>query len=327
MKINVDTGVIMQKISFLLLGTSLSFLPQTLNAQCVSPIQDCYALGYTQTSCPNGKGVKCPFGNGWYCGGTAAQDCIKLGYNKDCTGAGESGSGQTCNGKYQSCTCDSTYKYTCSGTGYAGGSGSACGGKYTSCSCTSPYTWTSDTCSCPTKYKYTCTGTGYSGGSGAACNGKYTKCKCSSDYEWKNGICIKNPCLNTSDGAYNEVYCCNNSVVGVKTENMNFYIATKDLGTMTGTDAYSACSNYSFCNNIKGILPSSSELVSIYNNKSLINNLLSTHGGTKITESSYWSSTPFENSYLFVNMNTGQTTGYRGDNPPSLYTRPILASW
>ena len=115
-KINVDTGVIMQKISFLLLGTSLSLVPQTLNAQCVSPIQDCYALGYTQTSCPNGKGVKCPFGSGWYCGGTAAQDCIKLGYDKDCTGAGESGRGQTCNGKYQSCTCDSSYQYTCSGT-------------------------------------------------------------------------------------------------------------------------------------------------------------------------------------------------------------------
>ena len=101
---------------FLLLGTSLSFLPQLTYAQCVSPIQDCYALGYTQTSCPNGKGVKCPFDNGWYCGGTAAQDCIKLGYDKDCTGAGESGNGETCNSKYQSCACDSTYQYTCSVT-------------------------------------------------------------------------------------------------------------------------------------------------------------------------------------------------------------------
>ncbi len=145
-KINVDTGVIMQKISFLLLGTSLSLVPQTLNAQCVSPIQDCYALGYTQTSCPNGKGVKCPFGSGWYCGGTAAQDCIKLGYDKDCTGAGESGNGETCNGKYQSCTCDSSYQYTCTGTGYSGGSGSACGGKYTKCTCKSGYKWSNGKC-------------------------------------------------------------------------------------------------------------------------------------------------------------------------------------
>ena len=131
---------------FLLIGTSLSFLPQTLNAQCVSPIQDCYALGYTQSSCPNGKGVKCPFGSGWYCGGTAAQDCIKLGYDKDCTGAGERGNGETCNGKYQSCTCDSSYKYTCTGTGYSGGSGTACGGKYTACTCADGYEWKDGSC-------------------------------------------------------------------------------------------------------------------------------------------------------------------------------------
>ena len=160
------------KITLLLLGTSLSFLPQTLNAQCVSPIQDCYALGYTQTSCPNGKGVKCPFGNGWYCGGTAAQDCIKLGYDKDCTGAGESGSGQTCNGKYQSCTCDSSYQYTCSGTGYSGGSGSACGGKYTKCNCASGYEWNGN--SCQTIYKGEAIGDLY------YCNGKVVGVKASS---------------------------------------------------------------------------------------------------------------------------------------------------
>ena len=147
-EINVDEGVIMQKINFYagmaVIGSA--FLPQSLSAQCVSPIQDCYALGYTQTSCPNGKGVKCPFGSGWYCGGTAAQDCLKLGYDKDCTGAGESGSGETCNGKYQSCTCDSSYQYSCTGTGYAGGAGSACGGKYIACSCVDGYEWKDGVC-------------------------------------------------------------------------------------------------------------------------------------------------------------------------------------
>ena len=178
---------------FLLFGTSLSLVPQTLSAQCVSPIQDCYALGYTQTSCPNGKGVKCPFGSGWYCGGTAAQDCIKLGYDKDCTGAGESGSGETCNGKYQSCTCNSSYKYTCSGTGYSGGVGAACGGKYTKCNCSSNYSWNGSSCalSCSSSYKYTCSGTGYSGGVGSSCGGKYTACKCANGYEWKDGSCQK----------------------------------------------------------------------------------------------------------------------------------------
>ena len=144
MKINVDTGVIMQKISFLLLGTSLSLVPQTLSAaECA--VTDCSLLGYTDSACP-GSGLKCPFGEGWYCGGGAAEDCIKLGYDKSCTGTGESGSGETCNGKYQSCTCDSSYKYTCSGTGYSGGTGSACGGKYTACTCASGYEWKDGTC-------------------------------------------------------------------------------------------------------------------------------------------------------------------------------------
>ena len=134
----------MQKISFLLLGTSLSLVPQTLSAaECA--VTDCSLLGYTDSACP-GSGLKCPFGDGWYCGGGAAEDCIKLGYDKTCTGTGESGSGQTCNGKYQSCTCDSSYKYTCSGTGYSGGSGTACNGKYTSCNCASGYEWNGSSC-------------------------------------------------------------------------------------------------------------------------------------------------------------------------------------
>ena len=79
---------------FLLLGTSLSLVPQTMSAaECA--VTDCSLLGYTDSACP-GSGLKCPFGEGWYCGGGAAEDCIKLGYDKDCTGAGESGSGETC---------------------------------------------------------------------------------------------------------------------------------------------------------------------------------------------------------------------------------------
>ena len=212
-KINVDAGVIMQKISFLLLGTSLSLMPQTLNAaECA--VTDCSLLGYTDSACP-GSGLKCPFGDGWYCGGGAAEDCIKLGYDKSCTGAGESGSGETCNGKYQSCNCDSSYKYTCTGTGYSGGSGSACGGKYTKCNCKSPYTWTSGACKCPSTYKYTCSGTGYSGGSGTACGGKYTACTCTSGYEWKDGACsVSRPVCDIGTLYYSDNTCSSNKVSG-----------------------------------------------------------------------------------------------------------------
>ncbi len=134
---------------FLLLGTSLSFIPTLTFAQCVAT-QDCATLGYTETSCNGGKGIKCPFGNKWACL-TSEEECLnlacdKLGFSYTCTGTGEQGIGNACNGKYQGCTCDSSYQYTCSGTGYSGGSGSACGGKYTSCTCSSGYEWKNSSC-------------------------------------------------------------------------------------------------------------------------------------------------------------------------------------
>ena len=356
----------MQKMSFLLLGTSLSFIPQTLlAAECA--VTDCSLLGYTDSACP-GSGIKCPFGDGWYCGGGAAEDCIKLGYDKDCTGAGESGNGETCNGKYQSCTCDSGYKYTCTGTGYSGGSGSACGGKYTKCICKSPYTWTSGACKCPSTYKYTCSGTGYSGGSGTACGGKYTKCNCSSNYIWNGSSCVlscsssyKYTCTGTGyaggsgtacggkyttckcangyewkdsrcqkqvlNGAQGELYYCNGKVVGVRATGMGFYVALRDLGQMNWPSANSQCQSYSFCGNVKGTLPTREQLLSIYQNKSRVNSLLSTNGGTKMTENGYWSSTRNDRDYYyyFVNMSNGRS-GWR-TNDDTRYVRPVLASY
>ena len=306
---------------FLLLGTSLSFIPQTISAaECA--VTDCSLLGYTDSACP-GSGLKCPFGDGWYCGGGAAEDCIKLGYDKTCTGTGESGSGETCNGKYQSCTCDSSYKYTCTGTGYSGGSGTACGGKYTKCNCTNNYTWNGSNCvlSCSSSYKYTCSGTGYSGGSGSACGGKYTKCNCSSGYEWKNGSCQK----QVLNGAQGELYYCNGTVVGVKATGMNFYVAMQDLGGMDWTNANNQCKSYTFCGNVKGTLPTKDQLVTLYNNKSRVNSLLSTNGGTQLTNTDYWSSTSIRYGYYIVDMYYGSVSSiYYG---ATSYVRPILTSW
>ena len=135
-------------------------------AQCVTT-QDCTALGYTETSCPNGKGVKCPFGNKWFCGESSCDYvCEDLGF-----------------------------KYTCSGENIAGGNDVACGGKYKSCNCVSPYQWSSGSCSCPDEYKYSCSASGQiTGGEGSACNGKYKSCKCSTGYGWKDGSCIQMVC-------------------------------------------------------------------------------------------------------------------------------------
>ena len=105
---------------FLLIGTFLSLIPQTINAQCVAT-QDCATLGYTETSCSGGSGVKCPFGNKWACFKSESeceqQFCDKYGFIQTCTGANQTG-----------------------------GAGAACGGKYASCKCASGYEWKDDGC-------------------------------------------------------------------------------------------------------------------------------------------------------------------------------------
>ena len=70
------------KIRFLLLATSLSLIPQTINAQCVAT-QDCATLGYTESSCNGGKGVKCPFGNWWACLVDEQDICRKNGFTEE----------------------------------------------------------------------------------------------------------------------------------------------------------------------------------------------------------------------------------------------------
>ncbi len=80
---------------FLLIGTSMSLIPQTINAQCVAT-QDCTTLGYTETSCSGGSGVKCPFGNKWACFKTDAEVCQKYGFTNVCSGTGQVGKGESC---------------------------------------------------------------------------------------------------------------------------------------------------------------------------------------------------------------------------------------
>ena len=103
---------------FLLIGTSLSLIPTITFAQCVAT-QDCATLGYTESSCAGGNGVKCPFGNKWACFKSETeceqQFCEKYGFTQTCTGTGYLGSaGLSCNGKYAQCLCSSGYVWKAS---------------------------------------------------------------------------------------------------------------------------------------------------------------------------------------------------------------------
>ena len=146
----------MRKIILMTSAAVIAPLSAIAQTPTCTATPDCASLGYTQSSCPENNGVRCPWGDAWFC----TKTCSEMGFN-----------------------------YTCSGTGYSGGAGEACEGKYTSCSCSSPYAWDGTACSCPTAYKYACSGTGYAGGAGSACGGKYASCECAEGYKWENGQC------------------------------------------------------------------------------------------------------------------------------------------
>ena len=288
--------------SYLYLSTAVAGVVMTAGAgasyaQCVTT-QNCAELGYTETSCPDGTGLKCPFGDTFACtGGSCANDCDKLGF-----------------------------KYTCTGTGYTGGAGSVCGGKYTQCSCASGYEWSGSACvkeACSSSYKYICSGTGYAGGSGTACDGKYAQCSCAIGYEGKNGSCqFVQPCLNKADGAYDEYYCCSEKVVGVRALGMYFFVSLFDLGMIDRDNASTMAMNYSFCGRTKGDMPQRDVLLLIYRNKFKIDLLLSQNGGKEIASDWYWASDSNNYGRYIVNMSNGQF-----DTVPSYGTylvRPVL---
>lgn len=59
---------------FLFFGIGMLLIPNVSFSQCVATT-DCATLGYTKNSCPDGKGIKCPFGNKWACMETCSSKC------------------------------------------------------------------------------------------------------------------------------------------------------------------------------------------------------------------------------------------------------------
>ena len=109
--VKMHKGALTMKIKYLLMGTSLSLIPTIAFAQCVAT-QDCATLGYTETSCSGGSGVKCPFGNKWACFKSESEICNDLGFTLACTGTNQTGGGgKDCNGKYNFCSCSDGFTW------------------------------------------------------------------------------------------------------------------------------------------------------------------------------------------------------------------------
>ena len=93
--------------------TIFTLLPTLAHAETCTPTPDCASLGYTETSCPDGSGVKCPWNTSLlYCGENGKKICADMGYPYTCSGANEYPSGKACANKYYTtCTCATDYAW------------------------------------------------------------------------------------------------------------------------------------------------------------------------------------------------------------------------
>ena len=80
-------------------------------AQTCVPTPTCSSLGYTSSTACDG-GLKCPFGNYWYCQSNSGGECADFSYT--CFGRGyveAAGIGADCNGKYVKCECYAGFEW------------------------------------------------------------------------------------------------------------------------------------------------------------------------------------------------------------------------
>ena len=85
------------------------------------------------------------------------------------------------------CVCSSAFKYTCTGTGYAGGDGESCDGKYKACICAEGYSWDAATGKCLLSCANECSLTTCPSPFTCRyeeCSKRYCKTGCEAGYDW-----------------------------------------------------------------------------------------------------------------------------------------------
>ena len=303
---------------FLLIGTSLSLIPALTYAQC-SPAQNCAELGYKENANKGGC-LKCPFGDGWYC------------------------------------PCDTSYKYTCTGSNEKAGT-EKCGNKYKSCTCSDGFEWKDDKCQ---KREETAVL--------GECTGYAKNCKIA-DILNSDGTCTTDKvngkipigvvvyigsdncgyAMTASPIATNIIWSTEYVDTGAF-QSSNWQNAIKDFdvsGNMTkiiqtsgGNSskypaAYAAlnyASSSAPTSKGKWMLPTAGIINSLYTNLSVVNNTISKLGGTKLTDYNehIWSSSEFSSShvwYFSTSFSGGIGRNYKDNyytNNNNYVVRPVL---
>ena len=268
-------------------------------AQCVAT-KDCSTLGYKQSSCDSGKGIKCPFGEAWYC------------------------------------PCDASYIYTCTGTNESPSS-AKCGDKYSMCNCATGTHWDSssgscvaDRASCAIGWIYYSDGTcsvhvndnGIGGQimapwpidtNGNKTSSNSTTMKWSTEYVDISSL----PNFTSQSSASTDYDSCGNTDKIVAQGNASTYPAAWAARKYAPTEATKG----------KWCLPAAGIMTNIYNNQGTIQDAISKVGGVSYPSCCNWSSSETSSHGAWesgFNFSDGLGNYHKGTSN-SVYVRPVLA--
>ncbi len=304
------------KLKSLLLGTSLSLIPNLTYAQC-SPAQNCAELGYKETANKGGC-LKCPFGNGWYC----PQKPCDASYQYTCTGTNEQPGADKCGDKYKSCTCASGYEWKDGKCQIKGAILGQCTGYAKNCAIGQILN-SDGTCTTNKESDKTPIGVIVYIGSDN-CGYAMTASSIATGIAWGNyGTDISSlPNYTSWSSAIKDFDVSGNTTKIIQAGSSNNYPA-----------AYAAL-NYapSAAPTSKGkwMLPTAGILNSLYTNLNAINNTISKLGGTQLTNDNehIWSSSEYDlsSAWIFCTGNGRNGVNYsRKSDTVERYVRPVIA--
>ncbi len=256
----------------------IGLVPFNAYAECTTT-PDCASIGYTVTSWETDY-LACPF------------DSTKL----------------------KCIPCDSSYRYTCSGDNITGGEGNTCNGKYASCTCASSFNFENGECKCSASITATSCNVGAI---------YYPDGKCSNDYVAclnPVGVVVKANALVMSWIKSSEMAWASNTTTNVSgITNISYSSAVKaDYAGKANTLAIVATytsdttSNNAaiYCNEYAPVgmesskgqwhLPAVGELYDyVYGNYNTLLNIYTTHLGDSDFSYRFWSSSEYDGRYAW----------------------------
>ena len=240
------------------------------DVQCLKT-PSCEELGYTEVACFQNNGVKCPYGDKYFC------------------------------------VCPMNYKFTCTGENQTGGVGEDCNGKYAACNCSGGLMWGDGACveNCPLGSilfdDFTCSDDVVSGKTPigvvvyvdeSGTSGQAMALKSIGYYEWgptSNDISTLTNYSSASAASKDYDSCGNTAKIIAAGDKSKYPAAWAAHEYKTeGTNAGDWC------------LPAAGIFTSIFNNVAAINNSFILMGGTGYTNRTYsWSSSEYDGTWAW----------------------------